>query len=637
MASYEKFQNDESKYQNVDNIFIRKAKTGRKEDKSEDFWENFEDYIYYYRENPHRFCTEYFGLNLHWWQQFILYCIWNTYSIIFLACRGSGKSWLTMVFCIAYGTLYPGVTIGVASNTKKQSALLLAKTKELQKYPMIAREISDISIGKDEAVIKLHGGSEIITVVANDNARGLRCQVFIVDERNDVDKDIIEKVFIPFLTATRQPPYLKKKEYSHLIDLEQNHFIQLSSIGSKASSLYEEFENYIKFIDQGIEDYGVFSLPYQIPLSSGVVNKKLIQKMIRESTRGIESFRQEMEVIASGDNESSMFRYEDMNKNRKIMTPLIPITDDEWLEYKGDIKRYPFYQKKEPYEIRVLSYDIATSGGKANDASVFTVFKLIPNGEFYDKDIVYIESINGMGMEHQILQFKRLFYDLNCDYAVIDAMGIGRVFTEYAMKKTSDVIRGKTYPAWSLKNNQDKFDNIQIQSDAENVLFTIIMAGQSAQQAQAVMVQRARFNFEKRMLRLLVHEDEIVDHLQKKYKYLELKSSQNPSDNELAKRLILPFHETTKLIEEGINTQVIQTNSGISIDEKTGGRKDRLMSMLYGITFIDLLEQELQINEEEYDYTSMINKMTRNGQQKSSVFGTSTVNPFANRTNLFGR
>ena len=85
------FKQDDVKYQNSANIFKRKAKTGKKDFKTTVFWENFEDYIAYYRLNPHRFCIEYFNLNLHWWQQLILWCMWFNYNFIFLATRGCGN------------------------------------------------------------------------------------------------------------------------------------------------------------------------------------------------------------------------------------------------------------------------------------------------------------------------------------------------------------------------------------------------------------------------------------------------------------------------------------------------------------------------------------------------------------------
>lgn len=415
----------------------------------------------------------------------------------------------------------------------------------------------------------------------------------------------------------------------------------MSSIGSTTSSMYKEFLQYIGFIAKGKGEgkYSVFSIPYQIPLRSGVVNKSIIEKMVRESTTSIEAFRQEMEVLPTGEGVSSMFSYEEFNKNRKLRVPLIPITDDEYIEFKGDLRKYSLYQRKENGEIRVISYDIARSGGRSNDLSVFTVFRLIQNGDMYDKEVAYIETMSGAETESQILRFKQLFYDLECDFAVQDCAGIGKIFLDIACKKTFDAIRNKTYPAWQPRNNVEKYaEDLIIQPDASPVLYAVLFAGASAQIQQAQMVQRTRLNLEKRKIKFLINEDDAIDDLQKRYKFNQLKSSNNRYDNELAERLIYPFMQTNRLIEEGVHTQVSTTPSGgMSIDEKTG-RKDRLMSFLYGILFIDLLEQDLSIIEESNDYEGMIAKMSKNNnQQKTTPFGTSTTNPFANRKSLFGR
>lgn len=93
MASYTNgYQRDEDKYKDSNNIFIRKAKTGRKDVKDGDFWENFIDWVTYFKDNPHRFCVEYLGINLHWWQQIVLYSMWFTGNTIFVASRGTGKT-----------------------------------------------------------------------------------------------------------------------------------------------------------------------------------------------------------------------------------------------------------------------------------------------------------------------------------------------------------------------------------------------------------------------------------------------------------------------------------------------------------------------------------------------------------------
>lgn len=625
MASYKNYQQDEQKYKNVDNIMVRKAKTGRKDTKSESFWSNFIEYVTYYRDNPHRFCSEYLGLRLHWWQQLVLYTMWTKESTIFIAGRGAGKTYLVMMYCVCKALLFPGTVIRVASANKKQAGFLIAKIKEMKRNsPMLEREIVDISIGKDEAKIIFQGGSEVATVVAGDGARGERSNIVIVDEREIVDKEVIDKVFLPFLTAKRTPPYLSKKEYKKFEYLEQNHFIEMSSIGSSSSSMYKEYLQYLDFISKGINKYAVFSIPYQIPLRSGVVNKSIIEKMVRESTTSLESFRQEMECLPTGEGISSMFSFEELNKNRKLRVPLIPITDDEYIEYKGDIKKSLYYQKKQSDELRIISYDIARSGGRGNDLSVFTVFRCIQNGDFYDKEVAYIETMSGVETEAQILRFKELFYDLECDFAVQDAAGIGKIYLDFVCKKTFNPMRNITYPAWRPRNNLDKYsEDLVILPDSEPVLYAVLMAGATAQIQQALMIQKTRINLEKKRIKFLIDEDEAVYDLQKRYKYEKLKSSKSKSDNDVAKKLILPFLQTSNLIKEGISTQVINTPSGgVSIDEKAG-RKDRLMSFLYGILFIDLLEQDLTVKEEKYDPAAYI--ITSQAKSNNSInrFGTS--------------
>ena len=127
----------------------------------------------------------------------------------------------------------------------------------------------------------------------------------------------------------------------------------------------------------------------------------------------------EMEVIPYGESEHSMFKYEHLKRARRIVAPLIPITDDEFIKYGGDLTKSKFYQKKELNEIRVVSMDIAVSAGSINDNTVFTVFRLMEIDDYYMKEVSYIEAINGVNLDDQIVRLKRLYYDLQCDYAAV--------------------------------------------------------------------------------------------------------------------------------------------------------------------------------------------------------------------------
>ena len=82
------------------------------------FWENFESWICYYRLNIHKFCEQYLGVDLKLFQKLIIYAMDSPNAVglntfVFFASRGLGKTFLTMVFCIAKGILYPGIKIRV--------------------------------------------------------------------------------------------------------------------------------------------------------------------------------------------------------------------------------------------------------------------------------------------------------------------------------------------------------------------------------------------------------------------------------------------------------------------------------------------------------------------------------------------
>lgn len=461
-----------------------------------------------------------------------------------------------------------------------------------------------------------------------------RCNIVIVDEREIVDKEVIDKVFIPFLTAIRHPLYLNKPEFKHLEYLETNHFIEMSSIGSTTSSMYKEFLQYIDFISRGIDKYAVFCIPYQMALRSGVVNKSIIEKMVREATTSVEAFRQEMEVLPTGEGESSMFTYEDMNKNRRLKQPIYPITDEEYIEYNGNINKYPYYIKKESNEIRILVVDLAVMGNSLNDNSIFKIFRIKADSDEYIVDVPYVEAMNGVNTDLQILRIKQLHYDCQCDFTVLDGGGIGQPFFDVLTKRTEDYTRNKSYPAWKTIRPDDKQDIRVLDKNAEPVVHLIKVSGANASASYLNMLVKARRKFQNKMVNLLVDEDEIVDYLNKKYKWLSLKSSPNKSENDLAVRLMRPFTQTTSLIKEGINTKAIETPTGVKFDEGSG-RKDRIICFLYGISFVSELEQELRIEpEDDFNMDNLLAGIN-GSNNRTTLFGTSTSNPFASRFNGF--
>lgn len=568
-----------------------------------EFWQNFEEWICYWRLNPQRFCTEYFGLNLYLFQKIIIY-IMNFETVrnfIFWASRGTSKSWLTMVFCLEYGTLFPGNTIIVAAPSIKQANLLLAKAYDLRDhYPNIAREIIEITNNKDVAKIKLKSGTIIQTVVSSENSRGVRCNVLVLDEFRLMDKGIVDKVLVPFLTNKRTPPYTKIPKYRKFV--EENKKIYLSSIGSKEEWSYKEFSSYIDRISNGDETYFTVSLPYQFGVQAGVIDPVLIKEQAESNRENMEVFRMEMEVIPYGESESQMFKYDTLMKARKLTVPLSPMTDLEFFQSNGEKKSYPRYQKKMDDEIRIVCMDIAVASGRRNDNSCIMVFRLFPHGTYYEKELSYIETMNGVNLDPQMVRLKQIFYDLECDYAVIDANGaLGINACDVLGAVTPDPSRGIHYPGWRTCDQQDKFDMRVSDRNAEPVLFAIQYGGSGASAFQYNMLVTAQLEFSRQRIFLLVEEDNAIDVLNSKYKYMKLQTQNNPNENEIAHSLIQSFANTKKLLHECVNTQVARLPSGRYVFNEGSDRKDRVMCMLYGLYFINLLEKDLAEDKATFD------------------------------------
>lgn len=122
---------------------------------------------------------------------------------------------------------------------------------------------------------------------------------------------------------------------------------------------------------------------------------------------------------------NSFYKYNDLAKRRNNARAMICMSDEEFIEYKNDKSKFPYYQEKLPNEIRILSMDVALVESSKNDNSAFWVIRLIPDGGKYKRILSYAESMHGINSIVQSKRAKQLFYEFDCDYFVLDGNGIG--------------------------------------------------------------------------------------------------------------------------------------------------------------------------------------------------------------------
>lgn len=387
------------------------------------FNECIKQWVSYFRHNIHRFALDYLGLPLFPFQMILLYMMDINDNFFYTASRGQGKSYLVSIYCCCRAILYPNSRIIVASGTRGQARLLISQKiqKELMAMsPNLRREILDIQVGQNIALVKFKNGSTIEAVSSTDTARGFRCHVLILDECRMIDKDILNSVLRPFLTVVRQPKFFNKPEYANY-PKENNKEIYMTSAYYKHHHMYDKFKAFTKAMCEG-KKYFSCDFPYQLAVHHGLLTQSRVDAMRQEEDMDEISWDMEMNGIWYGEMDSAFYKSAEINPCRTSKKAWYPPTPVQYLDEKDKTKK-SYYLPKQGGEKRIISADIAMMGGKHNDASVYTLIRLIPQGEEYIRHVVYIESMESGTGDKQAIRLKQLFYDFQADYIALDAQG----------------------------------------------------------------------------------------------------------------------------------------------------------------------------------------------------------------------
>lgn len=445
------------------------------------------------------------------------------------------------------------------------------------------RSISYLSDSVNNAKIEFWNGSSIVVVASNSGARSKRANCLVVDEFLLVDKDTITNVLRKFKANPRQPGYLTKPEYAHLV--ERNQEIYLSSAGKKWHWSYEKFKSFFNSMMSG-KKYFVCDLPYQLTIKEGLRMKEEVLDEMQEDDFDIVSWETEMEGIWLGENEKSYFKFEDLEPNRKLALPLYP---EPMYKLLKDSKFK--YQEKQQDEIRVISNDIALMSGNENDSSVYTILRLFPSSDkkHYNREIAYMESVVGGHSINQAVRIRQLFDDFDCNYIVLDTSGNGAPIYDIMCANLYDKDRKTEYGAFSCMNDERMAERCQV-LDAPKLIYSV----KGHQQFNSDCAVNLKDNLRKGKIKLLINENEAKDVLSKFRGYDSLPTH-------IQVQFQTPYLQASMLINEMINLEAtINHDTGIvHLKEPRTGRKDRYSSASYGNYFADLLEKDLRIENQD--------------------------------------
>lgn len=308
--------------------------------------------------------------------------------------------------------------------------------------------------------------------------------------------------------------------------------------------------------------------------------------MIKEKKKlDTATFAMEYQNLMLGQGEDAFYPYEMLNRVQVIKKAFYPRKDLDVVEDKKNKYDIP----KQNGEIRVVSVDIAMVVRKGNDNTAITCIRALPNGDYYEEQVSYMEAFNGGNTFDQAVRIKEIFFDFKADYLVLDTQNAGLSVADELGKITYSEKRDVEYPAMKCFNDENVADRIK-NKDALPVLYSFKGNPELNQKMHYAM----KDSLEKRRIKLLVNSTEGKEYLESKRFY---------SNSSVSEKVCfdLPYVQLDLLVTEMVNLsyEVNQTTNKLKLSEPKNGTKDRYISCAMGNFFIRELEKELQEEEEE--------------------------------------
>lgn len=568
----------------------------KKEDMDKEFEEKIIDYCTFYRRNVHRFVEHYFGIKLHLYQIIMIYLMNLCPQVVLLCARSISKSFITALYSCAVAVLYPGSKVVITAKLMKTSRLIVSEKiqKELMVMsPNLAREIQDIKTSTNNTEVIFRNSSSVIVTACTDNARGLRSTILIVDEFRQCDKGILDSVFSP-MGILRPTPYTMKKEYSHLG--EDPREIYLSSAYYKSSWLWDMVKSSTLNMYDGMKSL-VFATDYALSIKHSLRSFSQMEKEKRKFDPI--TYEQEYLNICSGSTSDAFYTYDLISQAQKIKRPWYPRKAEEYADKKrtwfGDIK-------PQSEEFRVVSMDIAISASTkkvGNDLSVIKCIRVLPNGEKYERQEVYIETMEGVDIDSQAIRVRQIMEDFGKDcpvWLVFDARTYGTNLVDSMAKVLYDPIRDVEY-------NPIKCFNVEALSErCKNPNASPIMWG---------FIGSAQSNHDMHVSMLGALSDKkykmLISSVNCKEEYLSDKKEYKNATPEDKAQYELPFVHSDLTLNEMINLSKEYIQGGkIRLVEPSNGLKDKYITSAMANLFIQELETKLTKKQNKVDISSLL-------------------------------
>lgn len=392
----------------------------------------YKDALEYYQCHSDEFIEDVLGIPLNIYQKLLVRAFFIYNFLVWVLCRGLGKTWLGVLCVVTYCLLNPNTKAGIIAPAFRQAKNAIQekyKDELCEMSPFLAQEERLYICNTQKARVEWFNGSWLEAYpVGSDGAkiRGARLHVVLIDEAAYVPPYIIDNVVKPMMIVKRG--YKVGQDQG---DYDGNKCLMVSTASYRFNHLYKLFVEYFnRMIEPGNKLYFAMTMPYTVGIRVGLFDEEIVKQQKQLMT--------------------------DMEFEMEYLGRFPRLLKDAWVSYDdlqncSDLEHIELIGYDE-FEY-LMSIDVAREEGQDN--TVIDVFKLHWYNDHIEADLVYTYSMNGQKFEYQAKKVREILKKFpNVKRIYQDTMTIGQGLSDELSKDYYDETEQKWYPPLIDHNNE---------------------------------------------------------------------------------------------------------------------------------------------------------------------------------------
>lgn len=562
----------------------------------------------FYRRNLNIYISERLRVKLRPFQHIMVYLMGISQTFWAICSRGLSKSFICSIVAVAFCLLMPHSEVVIVSSAIKQANLIITEKieKELMSLSPIVKQMYDDGLiwFKDENDCRqMHfWNKSVIKVLPEaESARGTRGTILIAEEARILIKSKYDSIFREMLRP-RNAEYKAQLQYQNEIYNDKAKEIFLTSAHFKTSWIWTSFKKCVSACYNDTHDeYNFYAGDIFVAIHHGIKSWTEYRKAKLNSDEL--AFRMETLNEMVGEADGAYFTLEMFQRNQILTKAFRPPTNEEVTS--GIIVKN---RKKGDKEFRILAVDLAFSENavgkkEESDRCALEVISVIckPNGKV-ERRLEYIESMGGGDDKAVHQRIRELFWDLECDYIIVDINGGGSVYWNMLTTPWEHPIRQD----WN-SHGFGLCEEPNMQFISEGTLNELRARTVDPEAIPCMIPMKATAEMNSNMWKLLwrvLNNGELLlleDELQAT-KRLEDDSKSELLTSQERFLALNPFVQTSMLINEGINLSQSWKNGTLTLTQPRTGHKDRCSALQYGNALADKIENNYAISMQSDDF-----------------------------------